>query len=215
MRKNLSALVLLASLMACNDAVTTQVNRDKPTPETKQSEGATAAPVDSAAMMQACTNFMQTGPMHQLLAKDNGTWTESITMWMAPGAPPSSWTATSTYSMALGGRYQQAKHTGTFDGMPFEGMSTTGYDNARKKFINTWIDNMGTGIIYLEGDWDSTASTIHYSGMQTDPVSAKQVKIRQDVTYNPDGSQIITMYGPPMGGGKNYKMMEIVAKKKG
>lgn len=27
--------------------------------------------------------------------------------------------------------------------MPFEGISTLGYDNAKKTFFSTWIDNMG------------------------------------------------------------------------
>ncbi|MBK9333372.1 MAG: DUF1579 family protein [Ignavibacteria bacterium] len=30
----------------------------------------------------------------------------------------------------MGGRYQQGKHTGDMMGMPFEGMSLLGYDNA-------------------------------------------------------------------------------------
>ena len=30
-------------------------------------------------------------------------------------------------------------------GMPFNGLSLEGYDNAKKEFTSIWIDNMGTG----------------------------------------------------------------------
>jgi hypothetical protein len=36
--------------------------------------------------------------------------------------------------------------------MPFEGISTLGYDNAKKTFFSTWIDNMGTGMMVMEGN---------------------------------------------------------------
>jgi len=38
-------------------------------------------------------------------------------------------------------------------GMPFEGMGLDGYDNASKEYISIWIDNMGTGIMYMKGKW--------------------------------------------------------------
>ena len=35
----------------------------------------------------------------------------------------------------MGGRYQQSTFKGDFGGMPFEGTSTTGYDNAKKVLL--------------------------------------------------------------------------------
>jgi Protein of unknown function (DUF1579) len=46
--------------------------------------------------------------------------------------------------MILGGRYQQSTTKGSFNNMPFEGISLLGYDNAKKVFMNSWVDNMGT-----------------------------------------------------------------------
>ena len=79
----------------------------------------------------------------------NGEWNEEVTMWMAPGAPPTVSKATAKNEMIMGGRYQLSKSTGTMMGMPFEGMSTVGYDNAKKQFTSTWIDNFGTGTMAL------------------------------------------------------------------
>ncbi len=39
--------------------------------------------------------------------------------------------------------------------MPFHGIGTEGYDNVRKKFMASWIDNMGTGILLMEGTYDA------------------------------------------------------------
>ena len=44
-------------------------------------------------------------------------------------------------------------------GMPFQGMSTMAYDNGKKTFMSTWIDNMGTGILETEGTYDAGTKT--------------------------------------------------------
>ena len=58
------------------------------------------------AASKAWMAYMTPGEMHQMLAKDDGEWNEEITMWMAPGAPPSKSTATAVNKMIMGGRYQ-------------------------------------------------------------------------------------------------------------
>jgi hypothetical protein len=32
-------------------------------------------------------------------------------------------------------------------GMPFEGLGYTGYDNVRRKYVGTWMDSFGTGLM--------------------------------------------------------------------
>ena len=69
----------------------------------------------------------------------------------------------------MDGRYQQTTTTGSFMGMPFHGMSTTGYDNAKKVFFTTWIDNMGTGLMYGEGKWNNATKSIDFKGKTMEP----------------------------------------------
>jgi hypothetical protein len=57
---------------------------------------------------------------------------EARMAYMAPDTPSQKNTATCVNKMILGGRYQSSTHTGSFNGMPFEGISTLGYDNAKK-----------------------------------------------------------------------------------
>jgi len=112
------------------------------------------------ASMKAWMTYMTPGDMHKMLAESEGEWNEDITMWMVPGAPPTKSTATAVNKMILGGRYQQSMHTGSFNGMPFEGMSTLAYDNAKKVYFTTWIDNMSTGIMQMEGPWNESTKTM-------------------------------------------------------
>jgi hypothetical protein len=45
----------------------------------------------------------------------------------------------------------------------FKGMGMDGYDNVKQKFVSSWGDNMGTGIILLEGDYDPATKTFTYT----------------------------------------------------
>ncbi len=171
-----------------------------------------SAPMDSA-MMAAWGVFMTPADPHKMLAKDDGEWTGEVTSWMDPAAPPSNSKAIATNKMIMGGRYQMSEHKGCFNGMPFEGMSIVGYDNGRKVFMSTWIDNFGSSFMNLEGPWDAAAKTIHLKGKSTDPMSGKQVAVREEFIYVDDNTQKLEMYMPDMKG-KEFKTMEIVFKRK-
>ena len=96
--------------------------------------------------MKKYEEYMAVGPMQQMMAKSVGVWNANITMWTNPGADPMNSTEEVTYAMIMGGRYLQYTSKGQMYGMPFEGVSTTGYDNSKKIFVSSWIDNMGTGM---------------------------------------------------------------------
>ena len=92
-------------------------------------------------------------------------------------------------------------------GQPFTGVSTTGYDNAKKLFVNTWIDNMGTGIMYLTGTWDASSNSVIFTGNMVDPSSGKDVAVKETLEFVDDNHQEMAMY--MMAGGQNFKSMEI------
>ena len=164
-----------------------------------------------ADAMKKWTDYMTPGDMHKVLAAANGKWAEDITMWMAPGQPPIKSTSTSEYKMVLGGRYQQANITGSFSGMPFEAMSLIGYDNMKKVFISSWIDNMGTGILNSEGPYDAATKTITLIGTQVDPMSGKETKLRETIRMTDDNTMLMEMY--TLADGKEMKSMEIKLKR--
>lgn len=162
--------------------------------------------------MKAWMDYMTPGNVHDMLAKSDGEWTGDVTMWMSPDAPPQKSTSTTVNKMILGGRYQLSNHTGNMMGMPFEGMSITAYDNKRQVFLNTWIDNMGTGILYTEGKWDEASKSINFTGKQVNPVNGEDMNVREVFQIIDDNTQKFEMYATEKG--TEMKMMEITYKRK-
>lgn len=157
--------------------------------------------------MQKWMAYMTPGDMHQMLAKADGSWNEEITMWSAPGAPPQTMQTSCEMKMIMGGRYQETTHTGSFNNMPFEGHGLTGYDNHKKVFQSTWIDNMGTGITYMEGAYDPATKMITFTGKMIDPISGKEGDVKQTWKFVDDNTMLLEMFNAQ--GGQDTKTMEI------
>jgi len=201
-----SAAILFA---ACNS------KKDEKTAETKEATGGTKMeepkawiPIDSNMMNKAWQENMKIGEPHKMMAKGAGTWDAEVTMWMAAGAPPSVSKATTVVTSLYGGLYQEAKHTGNMMGMPFEGMSTMGYDNLKKEYVSTWIDNMGSGIMMMTGQYDDASKKLSMSGT-TKCMNGQDATMREVFTMTDDDHQILEMFGPDPQTGKEYKNMEI------
>jgi hypothetical protein len=103
--------------------------------------------MDMEALMAAATP----GEHHQHLAGWAGDFTYQAKAWMEPGAEPQEWSGERTAKMIMGGRYLQEEVTGSFMGMPFEGMAIYAYDNMAGEYIAMWIDNIGTTVTEARG----------------------------------------------------------------
>lgn len=208
-------------LFACNDKKKTDEGKtETKTSETKREDkmdakttDAPPPPMDSAAMNKAWQDFMTPGDMHKWMANTNGTWEAEVSQWMDPSAPPTKAKAINVQNSTLGGRYVIGKFTSTMMGQPFEGMSTMGYDNAKKMFTSTWMDNMGTGIVHMSGTYDEATKTLNLKGHQTDPMTGKDSEMREEMKMIDDNTYTMTMYGAGMDG-KEMKFMEGTFKKK-
>jgi hypothetical protein len=207
------AATCLAISCGSNDSTTTStVSAEKKNTAVVADNAQTeqTAPPDSATMMKNWAAYMTPAKPHEMMKSWNGSWTGDITMWQAPGAPPETTRGTAVYKMVLGDRYQVGNFTGNMMGQPFEGMSTLAYDNAKKVFVTIWMDNMGTGLMKLEGPWDEPSKSMTLTGKMVDPTSGngKEIETRQIVKVIDDNTQVMEMYGPGPDG-KEYKMMEI------
>jgi hypothetical protein len=156
--------------------------------------------------------YMTPGEMHKWMAKGDGTWEGDIQMWMNPDSPAMKVKGVATFKTVLGGRYQEGVHTGEMMGMPFEGRSLLAYDNAKKVFISSWIDNMGTGFMNMEGTYDAATKTMNMKGTMVDPATGKDCPVREVVTFVDDNTQKMAMYCTMKG--KEMKTMEMVSKRK-
>lgn len=158
--------------------------------------------------MKKWMDYMTPGKMHKMLESFNGQWDGEVTMWMDPAAPPTKSKSTANNTMIMGGRYQETNHKGDFGGMPFEGKSIIGYDNIKKVFISTWVDNMGTGVMVLEGPYDPKTRSITLRGKMVDPMTGAEGKVREVFKIVDDNHQVMEMYNTTPAG-KEMKSMEI------
>ena len=151
---------------------------------------------------------MTPSDVHKMMAASDGEWNMEIQMWMDPKAPSQSMKASCINKMILGGRYQESINSGSYNGMPFEGHSLTGWDNGRKIFVSTWIDNMGSGIMMLKGPWDEATKSITLKGKMTDPGTKTDCDIRETFQIIDDNTQEMKMY-VTMPGEKEFNTMNI------
>jgi hypothetical protein len=171
-----------------------------------------AAPAMDPAMMEAMMKAGIPGEAQKRLDGMVGTWDTKITMWMVPGADPMVSTGTATNQWTMGGRYLEERFKGDFAGMPFEGLGYTGYDNVKKQYWGSWIDNMSTGMMTSTGtssdgkSWDFTAT-------MADPMTGKDSVIKQKVTVADADHHTMEMWGAGPDG-KMYKSMEIAYTRK-
>ena len=197
-------------LFACNNSGDDTKNKKDSTASTEVKKEEAWVPVDSATMMKAMMDYGTPGKMHEMMASWNGTWNADMTVWEYEGAAPQKYTSTVVNTMMVGGRYQSSKHTGIMMGMPFEGLSTTGYDNAAKQFVSSWVDNWGTGIMMMKGPWNESAKTLTLSGSMSDICRpGKECSMREVFTIIDANTQKMEMYGPDPKTGKEMKMMDI------
>jgi hypothetical protein len=168
---------------------------------------------EQTAAQQIWMDYLTPSTNHKMMAKNVGEWTTTMQMWEGPDTKPIQSEGTCKSEMILGGRYMQSKFSSTFMGMPFEGISTDGYDNAKKVYINTWIDNMGTGFMYGEGKYDPDTKTIVYNGTMFEPIQKKDLTYRQTVQMVDDNHMVMEMFNTNKDG-KEYKSMHVEYVKK-
>ncbi|MFZ2323904.1 MAG: DUF1579 domain-containing protein [Ignavibacteriaceae bacterium] len=137
--------------------------------------------MDQDAMMEAWQKSMVPGPEHKMIANMVGEWDAEITMWTDPSQPPEITKGAAVYESIFDGRYIIGYYDGITLGMPFSGMNISGYDNVKKVFFSSLINNMGTGVMYLEGTYDKNSNTYNYSRETLDPMENK-MKVREVIT---------------------------------
>jgi hypothetical protein len=168
---------------------------------------------EQAAAQQKWMEYMTPSSAHKMMAKNVGEWTTTMQMWQAPNSEPMKSEGTCKSEMILGGRYMQSKYSGTVMGQPFEGISTDGFDNAKQVYINTWVDNMGTGIMHAEGKYDEATKTVNYVGTMFDPMQNTDVSYRQTMQTIDDNHMVMEMFNITKDN-KEYKSLHVEYVKK-
>lgn len=169
--------------------------------------------MDMQEMMEVYKKLAKLGAPHKLLAGMAGSWNAKVKSWIGPDQPPMESSGASEHKMILGGRFLQQDFTGDMMGTPFSGIGFTGYDNHTKKYLSTWMDSMGTSILFFEGTAGADGKTITQESRYDDPIKGA-VKWRSVTRIIDDDTHLFEMYSADKSG-KEEKMMEITYTRKG
>lgn len=149
-------------------------------------------------------------PEHKLLRKDVGVWDAEMRLFMGgPDAEPMVSKGVERNRM-LGDLWLVSNFTADLGGQEFQGHGQFGYDPRKKKFVGTWIENMGAHISTMEGDYDEAAAELTMVMDSIDPQTGAAVPMKTVSKYIGDDKRLFTMYmKSPEGGGEWVKSMEI------
>ena len=99
-----------------------------------------------------------------------------------------------------------------FGGMSFEGRGATSYNASKKKYINVWIDSMGTAPMVSEGTYDKSTKTITMVGNMQTP-DGKTMKATLTNVFKDADTKIFTIKGAGPDG-KDFEMLHITYKRR-
>ncbi len=179
---------------------------------------ATKAPAENQPSEDDMAKMMalaQPGENHKVLAQLTGSWKYQVKYWMSPSAPPTESAGTSTCKPLMGGRYFQSDATGVFhvpgpDGqthdLDFSAMWIDAYDNMKRKFVSSWIDNGGTGLTILEGSYDPASKTFTYT-TEEEMMPGVKTQVRETIQILDHDHHVLEWYENH--GGKEVRTMEI------
>jgi uncharacterized protein DUF1579 len=160
--------IVTAILLSTALCLPLRADDDKDAKKDEAAKGGDKKPSD-AEMMAMMMEMAKPGEQHKRMQERVGSWSYVTKYWMSPEAPPNESTGSAVIRSVMDGRYFISEHSGKMqmpgpDGkmmdMEFKGMGIEGYDNAKKKIVSSWIDNMGTGIMSSEGTYDSATKTV-------------------------------------------------------
>jgi Protein of unknown function (DUF1579) len=181
-------------------------------PVATKAASAKAPVMDEKAMQEMWTKLATPGDAHKWIAKGEGSWDAKVTMY-EPDKPPTESTGVMESKLKLGGRWLEQQFEGSFMGQPFHGIGFLGYDNAKKKYVSTWVDTMSTAIMVSEGTMDATGKMLISNSMMDDPMLGKPVKVKTVYTVQDDDHGLYEMWSPGPDG-KPRKQMEIAYTRK-
>jgi hypothetical protein len=168
-----AALGVLALVCTAAAVVFAQpASSDKPSagkPAASQPAAKAPAKPEDDPMHQAWMKSISPGSQHKLMAAMAGNWTVASKFYFAPGAPASEGTGTMVQTMVLGDRYLRQEYKGNSPMGPVEGLGMMGYDNNSGKWVGSWADTWGTGLLNSVGTYDDKSRTWTMAGEMAIP----------------------------------------------
>jgi hypothetical protein len=182
--------------------------------KSKGKENAPPAP-DMQEMMKKWMEVATPGEAHKHLNQLVGSWETVVKMWFeGPGKPATESKGASETKWIMDGRFLLEETTGQVMGMPHRAMSIMGYDNFKKRYLVSYIDNMGTGMYTGEGKFDMANKVLTSYGKMDDPMTGEHDKTVKYVMRLLGKDKYIFEIFDEVGGPNEYKAVEITYTRK-
>lgn len=180
------------------------------TAKSVSAEARAPAPMDATEMWAAYVRLATPTQHHRALEPMAGRFKATTKSWMDPDSEAEETRGTMVNRWILGARFLQGELKSQMNGMPFEGIQTLGFDNAKQRYVATWIDNMGTNIMpVMEGTADKSGKVITIAGTLEDPVRLKSMSVREVWTIKSQDEHDFEMWTKDETG-QEFKVLEIV-----
>jgi hypothetical protein len=169
-----------------------------------------ARPLPALDEWSACVRLATPGAYHHALDPLVGRFKARVLSRPEPGAEPEETAGTVHNHWILGGRFLQSDFEGRAIGMPFEGVGILGFDNARRRYVATWIENTSTAIMpVMEGAADDSGKRIAVAGSMDDELTQQPVHVRQVWSIESDDRHRFEMWTTDANG-VEFEALEIV-----
>lgn len=190
----------------------------------EQGQAGMPDPEEMAEMMAKWEEVMKPSEAHEKLQGFVGEWDlEMKSYWGGPGSPPMVSKGTCKSEPILGGRFvvEHVKadmmmpdmQTGQLKKVAFEGIGTNGYDNYRKVYVGTWMDNMGTQLLTYKGSMSPDGKTLTCYGEMDEPMMDVTGRMVKYVTrIESKDKHVLEMYD--LHAGEDYLAMQITYTRK-
>lgn len=147
-----------------------------------------------------------------ILAALGGKWLFDLNFYSKKGADAQLSNGRVENEMILGGRFLSSKmdlilNVGG-ESLSYQGLNVIGYDNIKKVYTSTLIDNMRTGIANGEGKYDEKNKTLEIKGRLNHPLFDKERAYRTIIQFFDDNKYTQTIFMADKSGGE-FKLIEI------
>lgn len=149
---------------------------------------------------------------HAKMKEMAGTWDAEVKTWMDPTQDPMVSKGTMVNTLTHGDRFLHHDFKGEFMGQVFTGSGDWGYNKITGKFEGTWMDSMGTAIMFSTGSYDEKTKT--YTSTATFDMpgpDGKPMKVTQKETVEvlSADKHVMKMYHSAAGMPQEMKVLEI------
>ena len=181
----------------------------------EHAKGDAKASADMQEMMKKWLEVATPGESHKFLDQLTGKWDITIRMWPeGPAKPAIETKGSSEAKWILDGKFLLEESTGQMMGMPFRSMNTMGYDNYKKKYVVSYIDNMSTAIFTGEGKLDLDKKVMTSFGKMDEFMTGERDKPVKYVTRFISKDKHVFEAYDEVGSPNEFKAFEIIYTRK-